>query len=189
VSSCSRKISRTLLERAVFGPVREPARCLANRAWRPSISLFDPSLGAFLAPLCSLIERVERRVFVFVSSELVTFLVGAFEGVQHRFRLFGRWARSPRVHIVASPSVGRGRLHRCCPGRVPAGRRCCCHAWPCLATAELHRPVSWRVASATCAVPCARFRPSDGRPSFACRVVTRAYPAARRVKGVDLRSQ
>jgi hypothetical protein len=79
---------------------------------------------------------------------------------------------------LLAPSAGRGRLHRCCLGRVPARRRRRCHAWPCLATAELHRPVSWRVASAARAVPCAHFRLAMARPSFACRVATRVYPAA-----------
>jgi hypothetical protein len=121
--------------------VREPARCLANRSWRPSISLFDPSLGALLAPLCSLIERVERRVFVFDSTELVTFLVGASVG----------------VHSTGFSGLAGGRDHHAGPaaralavaGCTAAARAGC----PLDATAAAARGHAWPLLSCTVSRP------------------------------------
>jgi hypothetical protein len=87
---------------------------------------------------------------------------------------WARWARFGRLwplpRDVVLLAAGRGRLHRCCPSRLPAGRRCCCHAWSFLAAAVLHHPMSWHHASATRVVSCALFHPRDGPPCLSFRL-------------------
>jgi hypothetical protein len=86
-----------MLERAVFGSVCEPAHRLANCSWCLSISLFDPSLEAFLAPLCSLIEHEEHRVFVSDSTELVTFLWALLKACTTPVSVVRPWGRGHQV--------------------------------------------------------------------------------------------